>query len=335
MNISPSLPSSTPLLDLGICQPVISWIYPETRQTISELWRSEPHWLYQGAHTSWQDSFHQEFLDSWRLWAKPAVTIPDDFSFAYATAGSTEAIRESLAQIAATTRGRIHIFHGEYEGFAEMAKAYGLTVIRHDRAHYVKSLTETLRPGDAFYISQPSAINGYTWSEFPTWLAFMEATCPKVRVLVDLCYLGSSSRPKRLALNHPNIHTIFFSLSKVFGVYYHRVGGVFSRTPLPGLCGNIWFKNMFSLHLGQNLLSRFPLAFLPTKYLASQHFAVAQVSSHLGIELQPSQALLLAQTSISDPTTLPESLRPLWRGTPGSSGWLRVCLTPTLDKLHA
>lgn len=331
----PQVSSPASLLDLGICQPVISWIYPETKQVINELWETKPHYLYEQAYTGWQDDFHQGFLSAWQSWAKPAVTIPPDFIYSYPTSGSTEAIRDSLASLKAQNpRAQVHIFHGEYEGFAEMAKGYALPVVRHDRAHYATTLPATLKDGDAFYISQPSAINGYTWSEFPVFLAFTNKLCPKAKIFVDLCYFGTAIKAKRLVLDSPNIQAVFFSLSKVFGVYYHRIGGVFSRVPCPGLAGNIWFKNMFSLQLGQTLLERFPLNSLPEKYAKAQGQAIDLVSDRTNLSLQPSQAIMLAITSIADPASLPPHLLPLWRGTPGQAGWLRLCLTPTLTNLY-
>src|SRR5918999_601042 len=74
-----------------------------------------------------------------------------------------------------------------------------------------------------------------------------------------------SAPAHRLDLRSPSLGAVFFSLSKAFGVYYHRIGGVLSRAPLPGLEGNRWFKNVFSLALGTLLLERFGVRELPAR----------------------------------------------------------------------
>jgi hypothetical protein len=121
----------------------------------------------------------------------------------------------------------------------------------------------------------------------------------------------------------PNVSYVFFSLSKVFGVFYHRVGGVLSRAPMLGLEGNKWFKNVFSLYLGTSLIRQTPNpTALPAKYRPVQLEACRLLSERHGIPLVPSDVMLLASSA---PGAYPAAFR---RG----AGY-RWCLTPTMDRL--
>ncbi len=132
-----------------------------------------------------------------------------------------------------------------------------MQVIQHNRQFWkdLERDSDAMRPGDCFYLSQPSSIDGNTWDDADEFIKMMAHTHPYVRIRLDLCYLGTTTRPfKLLNANMFNVDMIFFSLSKVFGVYYHRIGGVFCKRKLPGLFGNRWFKNLFSLQLGCELM---------------------------------------------------------------------------------
>ena len=67
---------------------------------------------------------------------------------------------------------------------------------------------------------------------------------------------------------------VIFSLSKPFGVYYHRIGGVLTRAEVPTLRGHLWFKNLFSLHLGERLMAAHGARELPARYAALQQRAL-------------------------------------------------------------
>jgi hypothetical protein len=166
------------------------------------------------------------------------------------------------------------------------------------------------------------------WADFGDFLAQLEAELPDARVAVDLTYVGTVARPYELAVGSPLVDTLFFSLSKVFGVYYHRVGGVLSRRPMPGIVGTRWFKNSFSLELGSELLAGLPPRAIPGRYAARQREATDAVRAALGVPLVPSDVVLLAHHAWRD--ALPAAVAPLRRGAA-----VRYCLTPSLDRLLA
>ena len=172
-----------------------------------------------------------------------------------------------------------------------------------------------------WYVSQPSAIDGNMWRDFPRFLTAMAER--GIEVAVDLAYVGAAPEQVTIDLSAPNVPHVFFSLSKVFGVFYHRIGGMLSRTPMLGLEGNKWFKNMFSLLLGTSLIRETPSPLtLPAKYRPIQLAACRDLEEEHRIPLAPSEVILLASSPLGN---YPRAFR---RG----AGY-RWCLTPTMDRL--
>ena len=93
------------------------------------------------------------------------------------------------------------------------------------------------------------------WPGLAGFLAWLAREAPAVSVAVDLTYVGAVARDFTIDLDSPNVAVALFSLSKPFGVYYHRLGGLVARQPQALLHGNLWFKNLFALHLGERLLA--------------------------------------------------------------------------------
>ena len=91
--------------------------------------------------------------------------------------------------------------------------------------------------------------------------------------------------PRDLPPDSPAVQALAFSLSKPFGVYYDRIGGVLCRNAMPSLFGNQWFKNLTSLQLGAALLERHDVFDLPRRYKNVQREAAAQVGRRLGLTL--------------------------------------------------
>jgi hypothetical protein len=317
-------PPATPVLD-GFSSAVYGLVLPETRAMVGRLWAERPNELYEAPYEDRQDHAHVVFLDAWQSWVASAVHGLRELSYRYVTNGSSEAIRESVWNLVhdAAAGGRaaaIHVFAGEYEGYAAYARAAGIPVFAHDRDAWadVPYAPHTLH---RWYVSQPSAIDGNAWREFP---AFLEATGRDgVEVAVDLAYVGATPQLPRIDLASPNVRYVFFSLSKIFGVFYHRTGGVLSRQPMLGLEGNKWFKNIFSLYLGTSLVRETagPTE-LPTRYQPVQAEACRLLAARHDIPLRASDVILLASTAAGP---YPPAFR---RG----NGY-RWCLTPTMDRL--
>ena len=317
-------PPSDPPLD-GLSKAVFGLVLPETRAITRQLWLEQPELLYERAYDESQDYAHVVLFERWRAWVSAHVTGLSDYRHTYATNGSSEAIRESIWSLAkaaqdANRTAYLHVFTGEYEGYAAYARAAGVDVVAHDRAAW-NDVTYVPNALHRWYVSQPSAIDGNVWGGFQEFLRAMAER--DIEVAVDLAYVGATDRPLAIDISLPNVPHVFFSLSKVFGVFYNRVGGVFSRTPMLGLEGNKWFKNLFSLYLGVSLIDAMPTpATLPAKYRPVQIEACEILSARHDIPLAPSDVILLAT---SPPGAYPDGFR---RG----AGY-RWCLTPTMDAL--
>ena len=246
---------------------IYSLLYPEVRATVEELWKAHPHLLYEQAFNRGQEKLPRLFLDAWREWT--TVALGDAFPHGYATAGASEALRELIMPGI-----RVNTFDGDYEGFWRLADDRGIPRRIHPREG---CLTASYDANDVFFVSDPSSIDGDHWDGLDLWLKMMREVNPTVRVVVDVTYVGATKASRvRDFSKHPNVTAVVFSLSKPFGVYYHRVGGVFSRAPIPVLAsGNKWFVNPFSLALGTLLMRRFEAGELPRRYAHVQQGVLA------------------------------------------------------------
>ncbi len=315
------------LASLGVIPTVYSLVYPETRAAFDRL-RTTPALgdMYERAWEKHQDPMHHELLETWRDWVKPVADVDfARFAHRYVSAGSSEAIRDAVAVHVAEARqaGRepvMHIFDGEYEGFPAFAAAYHCRVVRHPRIDFAASLDEHVGPHDRFFISAPSSIDGNVWDGLGPFLAHLAQRHPTVRVALDLCYVGciGSGRAYAVPLGSPSIDTLFFSLSKVFGVYYHRVGGVLCTAERPSMYGNVWFKNLLSLRYGTALMQSHGLDEIPQKYRPHQDALVAELAAATGAAVTASDVVLLAH-SPTGPAAFARAEGP------------RYCLTPGLD----
>ena len=321
-----------------VTKTVYSLYFPETRDIVDALWRERPHELYERNYTKRQDAMHGPLLESWRGWLqRGGVTFGNGLEHAYPTQGASEGIFATLSHIATHSpatrdiaRPRVHVLHGEYEGYGFLAQACGLQVVVHERNGYRESLTREAQNGDWIFISEPSAIDGCTWTEFGKFLAFVQGVCQpgrQLHVLVDLTYVGLTSTPLKIAIDHPCVDVVVASLSKPFGVYYHRVGALWSRVELPSLYGNLWFKNLFSVELGRRLLAAFEPGELAKKYAVHQSNAIDTARSAGAVHSAAiaSDVVLLAHADLaSDDASIADD----FRRTPNTARW---CLSPAMD----
>lgn len=286
---------------------------------------------YREAWTQKQDAAHETFFRTWKEWSSPVVELDgSQFPNMYPTAGASEGLRAAIEAHRTRCRAEkraavIHVFEGEYEGYDAYAKAAGVEVRTHSRENWREAATK-IGKGDQFYISQPSAIDGNVWEDFDAFARALNEARPSAQIMLDLTYVGCVARPFRVKADHPNVAAVFFSLSKPFGVYYHRIGGCLSREPYDGLYGNKWFKNLLSLGLGTELMKRHGVHDLPRKYQPLQERAIAYAKNALGIYFSPRDVFLLAG---SKPAVCPSLMdRHLARARAG-----RLCLTPKMAAL--
>ncbi|UPK04138.1 hypothetical protein IVB05_42930 [Bradyrhizobium sp. 170] len=206
-------------------------------------------------------------------------------------------------------------------------------MIEHPRADW-QAVGRTLPATALFCLSQPSAIDGNVWPHANEFLSLLAAASEQPRALLDVTYVGSIAEPPsvRIAADSPSVQALAFSLSKPFGVYYDRIGGVLCRKAMPSLSGNQWFKNLTSLQLGQALLERHDVFDLPHRYKSVQREAAARVGRRLGLMLSPCDVSVLAQAQPQS-TTDRELTAFLRRPSSDPNASLRLCLTPTMAEM--
>jgi len=319
---------------MDIARTVYSIYYPETQRIVENLWKSVPHDWYTENYTKKQNEMHTPYLNGWREWvAKANVRLGKQFRYDYPTNGASEGIQHLMTYFA-THDGRlgkpaIHVFEGEYEGYRKIAEALNLKVYTHSRHNYKESIDARHLHGDVFWTSQPSAIDGNVWLEFSEWVRWMNRNAATMPIIVDLTYVGAVAKEFEIDLTSPNIKTVLWSLSKPFGVYYHRVGGLASAIELPTLYGNYWFKNLFSLHLGVELMKTYGPHDLPRKYLHVQDQILTNAFPSEATTLA-SDVVILANKKIKGLNSFNSEYV---RVKNNHETIIRYCLTPGMDKV--
>lgn len=322
---------------VGVSKIVYALVMPETEATIDAVLdgscdgrgRDGYHHRFREAWTQKQDAAHDAFFESWFTWTARVVSIDTTlFPFRYPTAGASEGIREAIHAYGAVARRdgiqpSIHLFEGEYEGYAAYARAACIPVVYHRRSRW-RDAIQRVEDRDQFYISQPSAIDGMVWDSLDAFATELHSLRPAAELMLDLSYVGCVPHPFSVNANHPNIAAVFISLSKPAGVYYHRIGGMLARNEYLGLFGNKWFKNISSLAIGTEFMRRYGVHDLPSKYAAVQQQVLEEIRSELGLPLAPSDVFLLGIGSPARDAT--ELERFLLRG-PVDEAKVRVCLT--------
>ena len=330
------------LKQAGVSKTIYALVMPETEQAVDAILgdtgsslRAAFRDMYREAWTQKQDPMHEEFFALWKQWSSPIVKANwTRFPYMYPTSGASEGLREAINSFATSRKKRgynpiIHVFTGEYEGFAAYAAAADVLVVEHDRENWREEL-RYVGPHEQFYISQPSAIDGNVWPDFDEFAEKLHAAQPNAELILDLTYVGCVPNPFEIKADHPNIPAVFFSLSKPMGAYYHRIGGCLSREEYPGLFGNKWFKNLMGLRLGTEMMKRHDVYELPRKYAPVQQQAIAHANNALNLQLTPSDVYLLG--TMKPPAQPTDLQRYLTRGSDGEA-LVRVCLTPTMAKI--
>lgn len=312
--------------EFGISKTVYSLCFPETKNILNSLLAESEsiHSMYSETWTKKQDNYHLSFAETFKQWSKPNLIVNwEDYPYFYPTNGASEAIREQIAYLSTKENKRIFVFEGEYEGYEAIAVAMNMEVIKINRNNYADYKTEFERGGN-FFLSQPSSIDGNVWLDFNEFMSHL-ATFDNVFVYIDTVYVGCMDKPYSIYLDFDNIHGVFFSLSKAFGVYYHRIGGVFLKHSNPLLYGNMWFKNVFSMRYGEELMKNFDVYYFPSTYKAAKEKTIQTLEAEMNVKLNNSDALLIA-TVVKDSF---EHENHLVRDK--KSNEIRVCITPTLE----
>lgn len=294
-------------MSLKATRTVYCYYFPEIRKIIDKVVSNYPHNVFLSSIEPGLDDFHVPVIDKFiKFFEKEALGLAN-FPNKYFTDGSRQGIFSLLVELNyKEPETPLYTLKGEYEGYKEYAIRIGSQIIETD-----EETIENLKPG-IFFISNPSARDG---NIIPN--EFIEKVCKYHRVVYDLAYLGLTQE-YAFDLTNPKIIAVFASMSKPFGIYYYRAGFAFTKQPLENLIANKWFKNIFSLLVTEAILENIKPRQLYSKYKPVQEKIVNILNKENNLSLKSSDAILLANTSISNP-----ELEKYKRGS-----FYRLCLTP-------
>ena len=260
------------------------------------------------------DNFHKGIIENLIAMHRENILHISQFKYSYPTAGSEEGIREYMSQLALRGVKTIYVLRGDYEGYDEVAKTRGIRTIYLNMEINPREL-----PRGHWFISNPSARNG-------NWLpdGFIYDICETGhKVFLDLSYFGSTDTAV-LNVMHENIDAVAISFSKPYGLFYQRIGFLFSRNPIVSLSANKWFKCVPSLMIADRIIQELDHESFARKYKEIQRKIVNQTNEEHGTALRPSDTFLLAwMPSSKIRPSHQKKLDPFWRGTN-----YRFCLTP-------
>lgn len=319
---------------LGVTKTVYGYLYPEVKDVMRSVF-TDPELIeiQERNYTGRQDGMGESFVQRFRDWSHDILHIDAErFKYVYPAAGSAESIREAIAVQASDTYAKgkkpeLHMFEGDYEGYVAYANAHHVNVKTHKRKDYASSLQDTSAESASFYLSQPSGIDGNVWKEYDTFLEWLAVHKPSMDVFVDLAYMGTVASAYRISTHHKNIRSLFFSLSKAYGVFYQRIGGMISDREWPSLYANrLWFKNLVNLKLGESLMQEFPVQSLPQKYQPVQREVITDLNAQLHTTIEPSDSIIIATQASVEP------LQPVQQALRRTENTIRYCLTPAIDR---
>lgn len=265
---------------------VYSWLFPEVEAVVRDWADEYPHELFQENIRPGLDELHLPLFERFTAYHRAEVTGWEAFPHRYPVSGSSEGLFHLLAEHRTATPGlALYALDGEYEGYRAYAESL--------RVPLVTLPPEALltAPAGRLFLSHPSARDGN-----PVDRELLRALLDRHRVVLDLAYLGMTAAPLDLDLDHPNVDAVVTSMSKPFGLYYHRVGFCFARRPIASLYATKWFKNAASITLAERVLDRIPPRSLAERYRPLQLATLDRLSAEGGPRLTPSEVFLLAWT---------------------------------------
>lgn len=263
---------------------VYAYYFPEVREVIDKIVADYPHETFLKSVKPGLDDYHRPVIESYLRHFEHQLPDLKKFPFQYVTGGASEGIFHILSRIAAEqTKKPLYVLEGEYEGYAGYGANLGLNF------QTIREPSDFLRtePGIIF-ISNPSARDGNIIQNE----GIIAACNAGHKIVYDATYVGLTN-PYHFDLEHENILVVITSLSKPFGLYYYRIGFTFTRFEMKTLEVNKWFKNILSLRIAKDVLNNIGETQLVDKYRAFQDDAIRKMEEELGIQVDPSQAVLL------------------------------------------
>lgn len=271
------------------------------------------------------DSIHEPVIDRITEIYESVVPGISKFRNRYFTSGSSEGIFHALAELKAKGVDRIFTFSGEYEGYKEYGKTLGIETREIDPE---RTKASNLERG-VWFISNPSARDGNIIKNE----TIREICNSGSQVYLDLAYVGST-KDHAFDVSHENIPAVFMSFSKPYGVFRFRIGFTFSREPMDSLYANKWFKDVQRVLTAAKIAEEIGPAALHERYEHKQLEIVSSLNQQYGLNIQPSDALLLGNVLESETNRLTESQKKLLAPYKRGEGY-RLCLTPYYEELEA
>lgn len=270
------------------------------------------------------DAIHEPVIDRITKIYEPVVPGISSFRNRYFTSGSSEGIFHALAELKAKGVDRIFTFEGEYEGYKEYGKTLGIETVEIDSK---RTRIRDLEKG-TWFVSNPSAVDGNIISNE----TIRELCDNGNKVYLDLAYVGST-KEHTFDVSHENIPGVFMSFSKPYGVFRFRIGFTFSREPLNSLYANKWFKDIQRVLASAKIAEEVGPRLLHKRYVPKQLEIVDSLNQKYGLNIQPSDVLLLGNIPKSETVKLSESQRELLAPYKRGGGY-RLCLTPYYEELE-
>ncbi len=301
-------------LQSGIMPEVYSWLFPPVRRQIAAFMQDYPMERFlQNVHPGLDDA-HLGLFDAFTN-HHPEITGLDRFKNSYPLSGSSEGIFHFTAHCVTNyPQLPLYALKDEYKGYEAFANSLG-------RELHLLSARQLLasKPGILF-ISNPSARDGNFLDP-----ELFNGLIQRHKSIVDLAYVGLA--PKHaIDLTHSNILAVVTSLSKPFGLYYYRIGMIWSREKIDSLYGTKWFKNLHGIFLGEHVLNHFQGS-MHQWVLPRQRQAIEIINAKWQTKFVPADVGLLA-TAKSVPDNLLTELSRFKRGDV-----YRICLTPLMMQL--
>jgi len=263
---------------------VYSYYFPEIRETIDGLVKTNFHETFLQSINPGLDDFHLKIIDQYQEFIKPYLPSLADFKFRYFTNGSSEGIFHLLVYLKINYPDLpIYVFKGEYEGYGQYAKQLNKEIVEVDFDIDPKTLNKGF-----WFISNPSARNG----EIIPNKRINKICDAGHKVILDGAYVGLT-KIYEFDLKNKNIFAYISSLSKPLGLFYYRIGFVFCREEIKTLYPNIWFKNIFSLLIASEIFKKFNCDYFYNKYRPLQLKIIKEIGEETGLPIKASEALLL------------------------------------------
>jgi len=297
---------------------VYSYRFPEVRKLITDLTNPFPHevFLKSVQPVGGLDNFHESIIEKVMNFYSGSVNL-QNFNFRYPTSGSSEGIFHYLSLLRKNGAQKIYTLKGEYEGYREYGKTIGLKTVEVDPNTNPKHLEKGI-----WFISNPSARDG---NIIPN--QFINDICEAGhKVFYDLAYMGST-RQNKFDLSNENIAAAVISFSKPYGVFYDRVGFIFSKEEIPSLYANKWFKNILSLMIAEKIVLELKPEEIYKKYKPVQEQIIREINREFGLGIKASDALLLGYLTKKRAENLNSQQRELIQKFQRGD-FYRFCLTP-------